>query len=268
LHKNKATYKYKTISEPMRNKVHIIWHNELDSTNNEASRRISSLANLSVLATFNQTAGRGQRGNTWHAAPGENLTFSMVLKFGPGALPPLRANRQFRISQAASLGLLDFLAEGGISCTVKWPNDIYAGRKKICGMLVENVLAGEYLNASVVGIGLNVNQREFPPSLVNPTSMACLTCLHYDIKELLPRLCEHLRVRFEALQNEDTYLLLAREYTNSLFQLGSVQDYVDCASGALFSGTIVGVTETGRLLLQTQEGNLRDYAFKEVNYII
>lgn len=252
----------------MRNKVHIIWYDQLDSTNSEAMRHISSLANLSVLAAFYQTAGRGQRGNTWQAAPGENLTFSMVLKFGPGAMPPLRADRQFRISQAVSLALLDFLAEREIPCTVKWPNDIYAGRKKICGILVENVLAGEYLSASVVGIGLNVNQREFPPSLVNPTSMTSLTHLHYDIKELLPRLCAHLRLRFEALQNEDTYLLLEREYTDSLFQLGSVQDYVDCASGALFSGTIVGVTETGRLLLQPAAGPLRTYAFKEVNYII
>ncbi len=252
----------------MHNKIHIIWYDELDSTNSEALRHISSFANLSVLGAVNQTAGRGQRGNTWHAAPGENLTFSMVLKFGPSGLPPLRADRQFRISQAATLGLLDFLAEEAISCTVKWPNDVYAGRKKISGMLVENVLDGEYVSASVVGIGLNVNQRDFPPALVNPTSMACQTHERYDIKTLLPRLCALLGRRFEALEDEDACTSLMQEYVDSLFQLGTPHDYVECATAETFSGTIVGVTPAGRLLLQPADGPLRTYAFKEVSYLI
>ena len=252
----------------MHNKIHIIWYDELDSTNSEALRHISSFANLSVLTAVNQTAGRGQRGNTWHAAPGENLTFSMVLKFGPSGLPPLRADRQFRISEAATLGLVDFLAEQGLYCSVKWPNDVYAGRKKISGMLVENVLDGEYVSASVVGIGLNVNQRDFPPALVNPTSMACLTQESYEVKALLPRLCALLGRRFEALEDGDACTSLMQEYVDSLFQLGESREYVDCASGETFSGTIVGVTPAGRLLLQPADGPLRTYAFKEVSYLI
>lgn len=252
----------------MRNKVHIIWYDELDSTNNEALRHISGFANLSVLTAINQTAGRGQRGNAWFAAPGENLTFSIVLKFGPSGFPPLRADRQFRISQAATLGLLDFLAEEGIHCSVKWPNDVYAGRKKICGMLIENVLREEHLAASVVGIGLNVNQRDFPPALLNPTSMACLTKQTFEVKELLPRLCNLLLCRFETLQDEGSCDLFSREYVDSLFQLGECHEYVDCATGLGFAGTITGVTETGRLQVRTAAGTLRDFAFKEISYII
>ena len=92
----------------------ILWLESVDSTNSEARRRIASIDNLSVLATLNQTNGRGQRGNTWSSTPGENLTFSIVLKFEDGLTHSLQVYDQFAISQMASLSVLDFLSIHGI----------------------------------------------------------------------------------------------------------------------------------------------------------
>lgn len=264
----------------MKDSVDIRWHDELDSTNSEALRRISGLDNLSVVAAFRQTAGRGQRGNSWHAAPGENLTFSLVLKFGreplppvPGpagrdVFPPLPARGQFAISRAATLGVAGYLADRGIESRIKWPNDLYVRNRKICGMLVENVLDGGCVSASVVGIGLNVNQRDFPPSLVNPTSMALLTGREYSLVPELESLCGHLLPQLELLASQEGPARLEEEYARRLYRLGELHEYVDCATGTSFEGTILGVSDEGLLLLETRSGERRACSFKEISYVI
>ena len=136
----------------MDEKVNIRWVEETDSTQDEVRRHILEYDNLSVTAAEFQTAGRGQRGNTWLARKGENLTFSMLIKFGGDDFPPLKAADQFLITKAATIGVAGYLEGKGINCSIKWPNDIYFRDKKICGMLIENVLEGEYLAYSIVDI--------------------------------------------------------------------------------------------------------------------
>ena len=119
----------------MKNKTDIIWLDSIDSTNDEARRRILTLDNLSVLSALEQTGGRGQRENKWHSAPNQNLTFSIVLKN-----PPVNAADQFCISEITAVTLVNFLSEYGIEADIKWPNDIYVSGKKICGILIENSL--------------------------------------------------------------------------------------------------------------------------------
>lgn len=160
----------------MAKKHDIIWLNSIDSTNEEARRHISDIDNLSVLSAWEQTAGRGQRGNRWFSKAGENLLFSIVLKFSCGdssapSLPKLSAREQFVLNEITSLSVVDFLSLHGIQAEVKWPNDVYVGDRKICGILIENSLRGPWLSSSIVGIGLNINQRNFNVNLPNPTSM-------------------------------------------------------------------------------------------------
>ena len=150
----------------MKNKTDIIWLDSIDSTNDEARRRILALDNLSVLSALEQTGGRGQRENKWHSAPNQNLTFSIVLKN-----PPVNAADQFCISEITAVTLVNFLSEYGIEADIKWPNDIYVSGKKICGILIENSLKGQSIDWTIIGIGLNVNQFNFPVDLPNPTSM-------------------------------------------------------------------------------------------------
>ncbi len=156
----------------MSKKHDIMWFESLDSTNNEARRHISDIDNLSVVAAMEQTAGRGQGNHTWLSARGENLLFSIVLKFREGEL---HAKDAFRISGATADSLVEFLKGHGIEAWIKPPNDIYVGGKKICGTLIENSLRGSWVSYSIIGIGLNINQRNFNVNLPNPTSMVLET---------------------------------------------------------------------------------------------
>lgn len=189
-----------------------MWFDTLDSTNDEARRRMNDIDNLSVLSAENQTAGRGQRGNSWKSNAGENLMFSVVLKFREQSL---QAYDQFAVSEIAALSVVDFLSEYGIVTQIKWPNDIYAGTRKICGILVENAVRGEWLASSIVGIGLNVNQRNFDISLPNPTSMVLCSSpsSHSECipsRHSVPIYVRHSEQSEESLPSYDTHELLER----------------------------------------------------------
>jgi BirA family biotin operon repressor/biotin-[acetyl-CoA-carboxylase] ligase len=177
----------------MTKKHDIMWVKSVDSTNEECRRRIYDIDNLSVVAAMSQSSGRGQRGNTWLSAPGENLTFSILLKFPSeevaSGLEPMHAYDQFVLSEIAALSVVDLLADRGIKAKIKWPNDIYVGDRKICGMLIENSLRGEWLQQSIIGIGLNVNQRNFDVTLPNPTSMVLCNGIteDYDLDYILEK---------------------------------------------------------------------------------
>ena len=166
----------------MKSKTDIIWLERVDSTNDEARRHISEIDNLSVVSALEQTKGRGQRGNRWSSQPGENLTFSLVVKDFR-----IKANEQSAISQATALSLVDLLSRHEIKARIKWPNDIYTGDEKICGILIENSLKGSEIDWSIIGIGLNVNQTAFPEDLPNPTSMKLCTgnSNPYNTREIL-----------------------------------------------------------------------------------
>ena len=243
----------------------ILWLEETDSTQNVFLGHISEYDNLSVAAAKLQTAGRGQRGNRWLAEKGENLTFSMLLLFGRDGLPVLKASGQFRISAAATLGIISYLGSEGIGCSVKWPNDIYVRNRKICGMLIENQLAGQDITSSVVGIGLNVNQKDFPLQLANPVSMSMLTGKDYSLVEELEKLYGHLRTSFETRLFDDSAFV---EYEFRLYRRGEFHEYVRCSDGTVFEARILGINHSGLLLTENRKGELEEFAFKEISYII
>lgn len=152
-------------------KIDINWTGSVDSTNNEAKRRIDSLADLSVISAVEQTAGRGQRGNIWLSDPGKNLTFSIAVKYGGELFADASPENEFVINGIISLSVVELLAVHGIDARIKLPNDIYVNDKKICGILIEHSVLGSSLVHSIIGVGLNVNQLDFDESLANPTSM-------------------------------------------------------------------------------------------------
>ncbi len=212
----------------MRITCHIIWYNEIDSTNSEAARRLGELDNMSVLAARCQTAGRGKDTRKWLSAPGENLTFTLVLKYaeygspvrtetGNAApcWPQFPASCQMLLSAAAAAGVVNFLGELGISAWVKWPNDVYVGGNKICGILIEHRTAGNVLKSSIIGIGLNLNQTEFPPELVNPVSVASLTGRRLDTDASLEHMCGILEEKIRSAYRELPHLrdVIARTLT-------------------------------------------------------
>ena len=178
----------------MKSNFDIIWLDSIDSTNDEVKRRISDLDNLSVLSTLSQTKGRGQGDHIWISEPGSNLLFSIVLKYSSSAdsvqspLLSVQAHDQIVISQITALSVVDLLAAHEIEAKIKWPNDIYVGDKKICGILIEHSVRGNWLTSSIIGIGLNVNQRNFDVNLPDPISMVLLDTdseNDYNTRELL-----------------------------------------------------------------------------------
>lgn len=200
-------------------KSSIEWLDEIDSTNSELRRRLQSLDNLSVIAARYQTAGRGQGTHTWLSPEDENLTFSILLRFGKGGIAQLPATEAIRITQAATLSIRSFLLSEGVQSRIKWPNDIWVADRKICGMLIENILDGPNVAFSIVGIGVNLNQQCFDPALPNPVSLAQLTGRRYPLRETLGRICEMICRRVAQLDTADGRYELEKEFNEHLFHL-------------------------------------------------
>lgn len=250
----------------------IKWFDEVDSTNSRMAADKSFLDDFTTYAAKAQSAGRGQKGNGWHSAKGENLTFSTLLK--PEWLP---VPEQFAISQAAALAVVDYLADKSVPAKIKWPNDIYVGERKICGILIENSLAGEHLSTSIAGIGLNLNQTMFPTTLPNPVSLKTVTGRNYNPEEELVAFLAFLRERYESTRSSRSRNSLDIEYMESLFQRGEWHNFermeesdvpVEKRNGHVFRARILGINSDGRLLLENKEGIVNSFAFKEIKYLI
>ncbi len=200
----------------MDDKAGIIWLKLTDSTNDEARRRLDALDNLSVLAAETQTAGRGQGDHTWTSAPGQNLTFTLVLKFPPCA--PIATSEILLITQAVTGGIRRYLLSKGVESRIKWPNDIYVGDRKICGILIENILDGKQVSSSMIGIGLNLNQDRFPADLPNPVSLRQLTGRTYDLRTELVLLREALKKTAFLLDSQEGRSELSRDFDAFVFR--------------------------------------------------
>ena len=251
----------------MKNVSDIIWLDNVDSTNEEARRRFDICDNLSVLSALSQTSGRGQMGNVWLSETGSNLTFSIILKLDDGPMKRIQAYDQFAISEIAALALSDYLNSLDIPAMIKWPNDIYVHDKKICGILIENMIRGEWLSGSVIGIGLNVNQDAFDPSLPNPTSMCLETSRKYNIRECLEDFMHIFTEYYERYLNIKGGLNRLRTlYLAQMWHKGEPYRYR--ADGNEFTGIIRGISDIGRLVIETEKGELKEFAFKEIEYVI
>lgn len=237
----------------------IHWFDTLTSTNDEA--RKEAYTHGDIVVAEEQTAGRGQRGHSWLSARGENLTFTLV------AEPSFLAARdQFLLLETVAVALCDCFEEMGITTRIKWTNDIYHEDRKLVGILIEHFYAGDRLRRTLVGIGINVNQASFDPSLPNPVSMRQITGDTFDRKELLDRFSICFERRFEALKSNHREALRTA-YHQRIYRLGAEQTF-RLPDGTLFTATIEGVEEQGALQLRHADSSLHIYQFKEVEFVI
>lgn len=240
----------------------IIRLQKTDSTNNylHALARPEQLGEGSVVWAEFQTAGRGQIGNSWESAEGENLTFSVVL------YPTfLLANRQFLISQITALSVKQTLDRYVDDITVKWPNDIYWRDRKICGMLIENDLAGQFIYSSILGIGININQKEFKSNAPNPVSLYQIIGKRTDRENFLQEFLERLYANYLLLLQEKE-VLIQDAYRQSLYRREGFHLYED-ANGR-FEAAIEEIEPSGYLHLRLRDNTIRRYEFKEVRFVI
>ena len=243
---------------------HYIKVSQTASTNTYLSRLAATLPGGTVIYTPCQTAGRGQKGNSWESEDGKNLTFSMLLK-----RPPVKARDQFCLSEAAAVAVVEALsAEGGDGFTVKWPNDVYWRDKKVCGMLIENSLDGTAIATCIIGIRINVNQQRFLSDAPNPVSLAGITGREHELEPLLKRVCSRIEQLVSTLGDEAARGQLHGQYMTALYRNdGRLHPFVD-AAGNRFMASIAAIAPDGTLTLQHDEGSRRDYLFKQVRHVI
>lgn len=211
-----------------------------------------------AVLTFHQTAGRGQRGNTWQSEAGKNIALSVILK--PGFL---EISKQFYLNIVSSLAVYEtlhsFLQEG---LKIKWPNDILCREKKVAGILIENIIRGSKIAYSVIGIGININQNFF--DYPQAASLKNFTAQEHDLYALSASLLKHLEEQYLILR-AGHYNALKSAYLQRLFRYGDLAAY-QLSDNSLFEGRLVGVQEDGRLLLIVGE-EVKAFDFKEIRFV-
>jgi BirA family biotin operon repressor/biotin-[acetyl-CoA-carboxylase] ligase len=233
---------------------------ETESTNIVAFELLSKTnpANGFLVITDYQTAGKGQYGRNWQSEADKNLLFSLIL--GPLNIP---VSELFKLHIATSLTLIRTFKRNSLDCTIKWPNDIYAGSKKMAGILIQNQLKGNAVEWSVIGIGINVNQTQFPSDL-NATSMVLETGNEADREQLVAEL--RLQIMDLLLNtNENHWSDLLNEYNMNLYLKGQ-QLLCIPKDGRPFSGIILNVEKDGSLRIQHESGETATYSFGEIQY--
>ena len=242
-------------------KMQILKIDSAESTNTWVSLNEKDLPSPCLIFCREQTAGRGQRGNSWESEPGKNITASLL--FHPEEFP---AQKQFLISEAVALGIVDFLKDYGIIAKVKWPNDIYVGEKKICGILVEHVVVGKHITRTIAGVGININQTLFLSDAPNPVSLRMLTGKNYDLNESIEKLAIYLEKNLGLTGDRDA---IHNSFLESLWRYdGGEYDFYDRKKEQQIRARVKTVSPEGILSLTIQDGETRDYSFKEVEFIL
>mgnify|MGYP000234571482 CR=1 FL=1 len=239
----------------------IIILNRIDSSNNYAMQQVhAGLAEHGqVWFALEQTAGKGQRGKEWKAAPSENITMSIALKTNK-----LPIDQQFRLSVAVSLAILDFFTMYvSTNVSIKWPNDLYWCDRKAGGVLIENIVSGGSNDGvspfianwkwAVIGIGININQTDFSDDLPNPVSLQQITGEKYDVIVLAKQLCSKLEMYWQQLHSGQWATIFER-YNQHLFKKGKAVRLRK--KNVVMPCTIRGVSEDGKLLIEEDE-NMR-----------
>lgn len=240
--------------------MHIIKLDAIDSTNSYL-RRLSNegdVENYTVVTAKYQTQGRGQMGTSWDSENAKNLTFSVFKN-----VSWLDKQHPFLISIATSLAVLKALQKLNISkLSIKWPNDILSEDKKICGILIENVIKQNSLDSTIIGIGLNVNQTEFE-NLPKASSLKEITGIVYNLDEVLHTVLDDLK-RYFGILKKGNYDAIKNEYESYLFRKDKPSSFMD-AEGMVFSGFIKSVTLDGSLQVLLEDNVIKAFDLKEIS---
>jgi BirA family biotin operon repressor/biotin-[acetyl-CoA-carboxylase] ligase len=242
--------------------MQIIKLDATDSTNTYLKRLLhnNKTDDYIVVVANEQLKGRGQRDSFWQSEAGKNLTFSVLKRHDN-----LSIQNFFKINSCVSIALMSCLGHYSIpDLFVKWPNDIMSGTSKVCGILIENVVSGSSIKASVIGVGLNVNQLSFP-SLDNASSLSLIMGRTFDLDELLERFLQELKLTFSEFTSISFDESLNR-YEQMLFKKDSLSVFSKGANEK-FKGIIRGVTKEGRLIVELENGLSTNFDLKEVQLL-
>ena len=243
------------------NSIHV---ESVDSTNSYASEmmRQIELVEGSLIYSFVQLKGRGQRGNSWESEPSKNVALSLVLypKF-------LTIEKQFLLTKIASLAVADLMAEmleesiNPKKISIKWPNDIYVNDRKIAGILIENTLKDSTIQSSIIGVGINVNQIDF--SIKTAISLALIANKEFELMKVLNRICEFFEARYLQLKS-NKMKSIDSAYLERLYRLNEWSNF--SSKNTNFEGKIVGVSSIGKLQMEMKSGEVKEFDLKEIAF--
>jgi len=213
-----------------------------------------------IVVAEDQEKGRGQRGNGWVARKGQSLTFSIYKRLGQ-----LKVENQFVLSMAVALALAEGLDKLGVpKIKIKWPNDIMSADKKIGGILIENILEGSNIKQSIIGIGINVNETDFT-QLPQASSLRLQIGEKQDLERVFSYLTDSLVYILGKLSDQD-FMKLRLLYEDRLFQKDKISVFEN-TQGARFNGIIKGISDSGEIMIETENAASEQYRLKEIKMI-
>jgi BirA family biotin operon repressor/biotin-[acetyl-CoA-carboxylase] ligase len=231
----------------------------IDSTNSflKEMAQSSSLENYTVIVAKEQTKGRGQMGTSWLSEANKNLLCSVFVRFDSFLI-----KNQVLVNYAVSIAIVNVLNKYKLpKLAIKWPNDILSSNKKMCGLLIENVMQKDEIKSSIIGIGLNVNQVNFPVNF-NATSILKETKKETNIDEFLNELLAELKIQIsyiiDASKNN-----LKENYLKYLYKKNTPTMFKN-SKGVLFMGKIIDVSSEGKLQIELEDDSIKEFGIKEV----
>ena len=235
---------------------------QTDSTNAYLQRRQSEcdIRNW-VVSADEQTAGKGMGNNGWESEVGKNLTFSLAVDMG--FLP---AERQFLLSQAVPLGIIEVLDEllPAETLSIKWPNDIFYENRKLAGILINSTIKASMMDVSIIGIGLNVNQMQFQDWPTHPISLKMISGKDFDLQPLLEQIAERIITKVEQLKIDPSSI--EQDYLKRLFRYHTWADYE--VGGKVLRLFLTGIDPFGRLMLMNEANEPYCFDIKEIKFIL
>lgn len=242
--------------------LHYHHFEQIDSTNAFLQKQQSEcdIRNW-VVSADEQTAGKGMGSNSWESEVGKNLTFSLAVSMG--FLP---AERQFLLSEAVPLGIVEVLDKllPVEKLSIKWPNDIYYGNRKLAGILINSTIKTNMMDISIIGIGLNVNQMQFQNWPTHPVSLKLITGKDFELQPLLEQLAEHIIKKVEQLKSNPT--TIEQDYLKRLFRYRTWADYE--VDGKVLQLFMTGIDPFGRLQLVDEQQTLYTFDIKEIKFVL
>ena len=242
--------------------LHYHHFEQIDSTNAFLQKQQSEcdIRNW-VVSADEQTAGKGMGSNGWESEVGKNLTFSLAVNMG--FLP---AERQFLLSEAVPLGIVEVLDKllPVEKLSIKWPNDIYYGNRKLAGILINSTIKANMMDISIIGIGLNVNQMQFQNWPTHPVSLKLITGKDFELQPLLEQLAEHIIIKVEQLKSNPT--TIEQDYLKRLFRYRTWADYE--VDGKVLRLFMTGIDPFGRLQLVDEQQTLYTFDIKEIKFVL
>ena len=242
--------------------MQIVKLDAIDSTNGYLKRtlRDGQLEDFTVVLAKEQTTGRGQQGTSWVSEPGKNLTFSVFKKFDG-----FKAADHFYLNLIVSLAIYRALKNLKVpNLRIKWPNDILSGNSKVCGILIETIMAGGRVKSAIIGVGLNVNQTRFS-ELPNASSLKLLVGRSFDHEDLLYKIIDNLKYRFQFMKDLELEMLRER-YASKLFMKDRPATF-KLSDGKEVTGCIRGISDVGKLEVEFEEKGVKEFDLKEVQLL-